>query len=68
MSGLVQTDLTSARELNFVTETPPGLFDFRSPNALGRESLSFGPEVLAHEVELVPNVTVRRMHRQLGWW
>jgi hypothetical protein len=62
---LIQADGSSARELDLGHRTPPCLFDRGATDTFALEELNLAGQVIAHEVELIGTVDVRRMDGEL---
>src|SRR5262245_13341686 len=65
MLRLVKADLTSARKRDFTNRTPSSFLHIRTVDALLGEGRHLGPQVFAHEIQLMYVVLIRRMERSL---
>jgi hypothetical protein len=64
MLGLVEADLAPTRKLDLGYRAPSGFLYIRAVNSLLREGGHLGLEAIAHEIQLVTTVAVRRVYGQ----
>src|SRR5262245_39511414 len=63
MLRLVQADVTSARKRDLTNRAPSGFLHIRAGDTLLGEGRHLGPQVFAHEIQLMHVVLLRRMER-----
>jgi len=64
MLRLVEADLAPTGELELRYRAPSGFFYMRAVHSFLQEGGHLGPKVIAHEIQLMATVGVRRMYGQ----